>query len=136
MLEFYPTYAPADLAIRFLHASLQLDAISQCSSLQDVKDILAEFPAHIDDVYHRTWQRICGQTSRQIWLAKAVLVWVLNASRSMTVDELRQAVAASHDQVNHQFEPGQLVSETTLITLCCGLVVVEEESRLVRLVRE
>jgi hypothetical protein len=54
----------------------------------------------------------------------------------MTLDELRHGVAASHDQVTHTFEPGQLVSETTLITLCCGLAVVEEESRLVRLVRK
>ncbi|KAH6916395.1 hypothetical protein BKA70DRAFT_1140544, partial [Coprinopsis sp. MPI-PUGE-AT-0042] len=116
----------------FLHASLQLDALCECLSAQDVTDTLEAFPSSIEDVYRRTWARISNQIRKHASLAKAVLVWVLNASRSMTIEELERAVATSPDA--HRFEPRQLVPGTTLVSLCGGLITVEEESRLVRLV--
>ncbi|KAH6916361.1 ankyrin repeat-containing domain protein [Coprinopsis sp. MPI-PUGE-AT-0042] len=116
----------------FLHASLQLDALAECFSAQDVMETLKSFPSSIEDVYQRTWARISNGGRKHTSLAKAVLVWVLNASRSMTIEELQRAVATSPD--NHKFEAGRLVPETTLLSLCGGLITVEEESRLVRLV--
>ncbi|KAH6889033.1 ankyrin repeat-containing domain protein [Coprinopsis sp. MPI-PUGE-AT-0042] len=116
----------------FLHASLQIDALGECLSAQDVTDTLKAFPSSIEDVYRQTWARISNESHKHASLAKAVLVWVLNASRSMTIDELERAVATSPD--THKFEPRRLVPETTLVSLCGGLIAVEEESRLVRLV--
>ncbi|KAH6906080.1 ankyrin repeat-containing domain protein [Coprinopsis sp. MPI-PUGE-AT-0042] len=103
----------------FLHASLQLDALRGCPSRQD-------------DVYRHTWARISNQSLKYAALAKAVLAWVLYASRSMTMEELKWAVATSPS--NHKFEAGRLVPETTLLAICGGLITVEEESGLVRLV--
>ncbi|KAH6906769.1 hypothetical protein BKA70DRAFT_397981 [Coprinopsis sp. MPI-PUGE-AT-0042] len=116
----------------FLHASLQLDALSGCLSPQDVSDTLKVFPSSIKDVYHQTWARISNQSRKYATLAKAVLVWVLNASRSMTMEELERAVATSPD--THKFEASRRVPWTTLLSLCGGLITLEEESRLVRLV--
>ncbi|KAH6889048.1 ankyrin repeat domain-containing protein 50 [Coprinopsis sp. MPI-PUGE-AT-0042] len=116
----------------FLHASLQLDALGECVSAQDVTDTLKAFPSSIKDVYCQTWARISDQSRKHASLAKAVLVWVLNASRSMTIAELERAVATSPD--THKFEPRRLVPGTTLVSLCGGLITVEEESRVVRLV--
>ncbi|KAH6889026.1 hypothetical protein BKA70DRAFT_884392 [Coprinopsis sp. MPI-PUGE-AT-0042] len=116
----------------FLHASLQIDALGECLSAQDVTDTLKAFPSSIEDVYRQTWARISNESHKHASLAKAVLVWVLNASRSMTIDELERAMATSPD--THKFEPRRLVPETTLVSLCGGLIAVEEESRLVRLV--
>ncbi|KAH6914320.1 ankyrin repeat-containing domain protein [Coprinopsis sp. MPI-PUGE-AT-0042] len=116
----------------FLHASLQIDALGECLSAQDVTDTLKAFPSSIEDVYRQTWDRISNESHKHASLAKAVLVWVLNASRSMTIDELERAVATSPD--THKFEPRRLVPETTLVSLCGGLITVEEESRVVRLV--
>ncbi|KAH6889059.1 hypothetical protein BKA70DRAFT_885720 [Coprinopsis sp. MPI-PUGE-AT-0042] len=116
----------------FLHASLQLDALGKCFSAQDVRDTLKAFPSSIEDVYHQTWSRISNEGRKHASLAQAALIWVLNASRSMTIDELERAVATSPD--THKFEPGRLVPGATLISLCGGLITVEEESRLVRLV--
>ncbi|KAH6906060.1 hypothetical protein BKA70DRAFT_451709 [Coprinopsis sp. MPI-PUGE-AT-0042] len=50
----------------------------------------------------------------------------------MTMEELERAVATSPS--NHKFEAGRLVPGTTLLSICGGLITVEEESRLVRLV--
>ncbi|KAH6916284.1 hypothetical protein BKA70DRAFT_1179752, partial [Coprinopsis sp. MPI-PUGE-AT-0042] len=116
----------------FLHASLQLDALCECFSAQDVRETLKVFPSHIEDVYRRTWARISNEGRKHASLAKAVLVWVLNASRPMTISELERAVATSPDA--HKFEASRVVPGSTLISLCGGLVTVEEESKLVRLV--
>ena len=102
--------------------------------MQDVRETLDNFPSSIEDVYLRTWQRIHSQTPRLIALAKAVLVWVVSASRSMKLEELECAVATS--PTSHRFEPGRVVAGSTLLALCRGLVIYEEESHIVRLVRE
>ncbi|KAH6887858.1 hypothetical protein BKA70DRAFT_1332666 [Coprinopsis sp. MPI-PUGE-AT-0042] len=116
----------------FLHASLQLDALCHCLSIHDVQETIEQFPSEIEDAYGQTWRRILNQHQRHVSLAKSVMLWVVNAARSMSIEELRRAVATRPD--NHKFEPARMVPEATLLGLCHGLVVLEEESRLVRLV--
>ncbi|KAH6909839.1 hypothetical protein BKA70DRAFT_1148398, partial [Coprinopsis sp. MPI-PUGE-AT-0042] len=116
----------------FLHASLQLEALCECATAHEVRQTLEGFPSRIEDVYLQTWHRILGQKPSHVLLAKATLVWVLNASRSMTIEELERAVATSPE--TFKFEPNRLAPGTTLIAFCRGLVMFEEESRLVRLI--
>ncbi|KAH6909852.1 hypothetical protein BKA70DRAFT_1102023 [Coprinopsis sp. MPI-PUGE-AT-0042] len=118
----------------FLHASLQMDTLCECINAQDVMQTLEAFPSRIEDVYIQTWHRILGQKQKQVLIAKALLVWVLSASRPMTIEELERAVATSPD--TYKFEPNRVVPGATLMSLCRGLVTFEEESRLVRLVRK
>ncbi|KAH6904799.1 hypothetical protein BKA70DRAFT_519826 [Coprinopsis sp. MPI-PUGE-AT-0042] len=116
----------------FLHASLQLDALRDCTNVYEVKSSLATFSTKIEDLYLETWNRITSQTPSKILLAQKVLLWVITATRSLTVDELRHALAVSPD--THRFDQNRLVKEGIIIGLCRGLVTVEEETRLVRLV--
>ncbi|KAH6870878.1 hypothetical protein BKA70DRAFT_365676 [Coprinopsis sp. MPI-PUGE-AT-0042] len=116
----------------FLHASLQLDALCECTTAHEVRQTLEEFPLNIEDVYLQTWNRILGQRPSHVLLAKAVLVWVLNSPRPMRIEELQHAVATSPE--TYKFEPNRLSPVTTLMALCRGLVTLEEESRLVRLI--
>ena len=97
-------------------------------------ETLQEFPSEIEAVYRQTWQRICGQSPKNILLAKTTLIWVLTAARSMTIEELRRAIATAPG--TRKFERKRLVPAATLLTICCGLITVEEETRLVRLVRK
>ena len=119
---------------RFLHASLQLLSISQCLSVYDIKEALEAFPARIEDAYIQTWNRILNQGLKRIAMAKAVLLWVLYSARSTTIQELQHAIATNPD--DNQFAPFRIVPQSTLIGVCQGLVVLEEESGIVRLVRE
>jgi ankyrin repeat domain-containing protein 50 len=119
---------------RFLHASLQLDALQDCASIYDVEKTLEEFPPRIEDVYKRTWTRILDQTPRMVLLAKNVLIWVLCATRSLTAEELCRAVATCPE--TYKFEQSRRVDEATLMGLCRGLVNIEEETNVVRFVRE
>ncbi|KAH6902508.1 ankyrin repeat-containing domain protein [Coprinopsis sp. MPI-PUGE-AT-0042] len=95
-------------------------------------ETLDAFPTEIEEAYQQTWQRILSQNSRHAALAKYILLWVTHAQRSMTIEELQHAVATSPD--DHTFKSTRLVPENTLIGLCRGLVTMDEESRLVRLV--
>lgn len=52
----------------------------------------------------------------------------------MTLTELQHAAAVCLD--NQRFDPGRLVHKDTLVALCHGLLVVDEDTSLVRLVRE
>ncbi|KAH6903022.1 hypothetical protein BKA70DRAFT_1155699, partial [Coprinopsis sp. MPI-PUGE-AT-0042] len=115
----------------FLHASLQLDALRDCINTHQVRQRLKDFPSRIEDVYGQTWDRILAQNADLVSVAKTVLVWVLNASRSMAVKELERAVATSPD--NYKFETDRFVPGSTLMSLCRGVITVEEESGIVRL---
>jgi hypothetical protein len=114
--------------------SLQLALLRECTNLHDVKKTLVSLPADINKLYRDTLQRIRAQPPGKAQLARDVLVWVVFASRSLTIEELQEAVAICPD--THKFERDRLVPEATLIGACHGLVAVEETTRLVRLVRE
>ncbi|KAH6904783.1 hypothetical protein BKA70DRAFT_1153566 [Coprinopsis sp. MPI-PUGE-AT-0042] len=116
----------------FLHASLQLATLRECPNVCEVKKTLATFPTDIDDLYRKTWQRILDLAPAKSLLARNALTWVVYATRSLTIEELLEAVATCPD--THRFEQDRLVQEATLIGLCHGLVAVEEETGLVRLV--
>ncbi|KAH6884775.1 hypothetical protein BKA70DRAFT_1574805 [Coprinopsis sp. MPI-PUGE-AT-0042] len=116
----------------FLHASLQLDALRDCVSVHDVEKTLEGFPPRIEDVYSQTWSRILDQTPTNTLIAKNALVWVLCAARSLTIDELRHAVATCPE--THKFDRSRLVNKALLMGLCRGLVNVEENTNVVRFV--
>ncbi|KAH6879578.1 hypothetical protein BKA70DRAFT_1576192 [Coprinopsis sp. MPI-PUGE-AT-0042] len=116
----------------FLHASLQLATLCECPNVREVKKTLATFPSNIEDQYRKTWQRILDLAPAKSLLARNALTWVVHATRSLTIEELLEVVATCPD--THRFEQDCLVQEATLIGLCHGLVIVEEKTRLVRLV--
>ena len=119
---------------RFLLASLQVAALRECTSVHDVEEVLLNAPGSIEDLYVQTWDRILSQTPTKVSLVKRLLVWVLNATRSLTLEELQYAVATNPD--TYLFEKARLVPEQALVGMCRGLVMVEDETNLVRLVRE
>ncbi|KAH6902519.1 hypothetical protein BKA70DRAFT_1567667 [Coprinopsis sp. MPI-PUGE-AT-0042] len=116
----------------FLHARLQLEALRHCVSPLDVEETLDGFPTDIEDIYTRTWQRIIHQGPKQLNLAKLVLLWITHAHGEMTIDALRRAVATSPE--THVFDSKRMVPEALLISVCCGLVSVDDKTRIVRLI--
>jgi ankyrin repeat domain-containing protein 50 len=117
-----------------LHASLQLDALRECFSLGEVRRVIEAFPSTIEAVYLHTWHRILQRNPTRVELAKYVLLWVLYAARPMTLGELEWAVATCPE--TYKFQPNEVVPGMNLVALCRGLVTLEEESGVVRLVRK
>ncbi|KAH6892835.1 hypothetical protein BKA70DRAFT_1324314 [Coprinopsis sp. MPI-PUGE-AT-0042] len=116
----------------FLHAKLQLEALRHCISIQDVEETLEEFPTDIVAIYMKTWERVIAQPPKHASLAKLVFLWILHAPGEMTIGTLRRMVATHPD--THVYDSKRLVPEAMLVSVCCGLVLVDEKTRLVRLI--
>ena len=110
-----------------------MDALRSCVNLRQVRRILEEFPSQIEGAYVQTWNRILDEDEETVTLVKTVFLWVLTATRSMTLKELERVVAVCPR--TFRFEADRVVPGSTFITMCRGLLVVEEESQIVRLVR-
>ncbi|KAH6892794.1 hypothetical protein BKA70DRAFT_1119181 [Coprinopsis sp. MPI-PUGE-AT-0042] len=119
---------------RFLHANLQLEALRNCVSALDVEETLQGFPSDIEAIYAKTWEGILAQGPKQSNLAKLVLLWITHADGEMKIDMLRRAVATCPK--TYAFEARRMVPEALLLSVCCGLVSVDEKTRLVRLICE
>lgn len=92
------------------------------------------FPSIAEDFYRQIWCRILEKGPHHVMAAKALLVWVLNASSPLTLEALEHAVTFSSG--TYQFDRSRFVPGMLLISLCAGLLILDEESRLVQLVRE
>ncbi|KAL9008772.1 MAG: hypothetical protein Q9173_006135, partial [Seirophora scorigena] len=102
---------------RFLIAVLHMDSLAKEDNLRDLKEAVHRLPEDLDKTYDEALDRINRQDSRRLARANQVLKLI----------KLRQAATEAERNAT------SFVSEA-LISTCCGLVVVEEESQTVRLV--
>ncbi|KAH6908183.1 hypothetical protein BKA70DRAFT_292500 [Coprinopsis sp. MPI-PUGE-AT-0042] len=109
----------------FLHASLMVEAIRHCTSSRHVMEKLDKLPAKLDVLYDEAFERIEMQPEEHAALAKRVLHWVAYAYRPLTVEELQYAVAGNPSV--DWATPENLVPESLLVSVCCGLIVVEDK---------
>ncbi|KAH6879952.1 hypothetical protein BKA70DRAFT_1473924 [Coprinopsis sp. MPI-PUGE-AT-0042] len=109
----------------FLHASLMVEAIRHCTSSRRVMEKLDMLPAKLDVLYDEAFKRIETQPEEHVALAKRVLLWVAYAYRPLTVQEMRYAVAS--DPKVDWATPENLVPESLLVSVCCGLIIVEDK---------
>ena len=124
---------PAYQLARFLLARLHLDALMECQSDAEVSQAIDSLPQDIAATYDNAIERIKQHRERNRRLAFAVLSWVTFAGRPLTVTELRYAVAVKPDMTT--LTSKHAINETQLTSYCAGLIVVDEKTRLVRLVR-
>jgi hypothetical protein len=65
-------------------------------------------------------------------LARRVISWITCAQRPLAVDEL--CLAASIDKGDKILDVGDIYKVEALISVCAGLVTVDEDSSIIRLV--
>lgn len=116
-----------------MHASLQVEALQNCATVRDARQVLDRFPTKIEDIYSETMGRIEQQSKNYASIARTILLWVTFAERPLTVTELQRVAAIRPDTL--KFDPEGIVPEALLVSVCCGLVVVDKKTRLVRLIR-
>ncbi|TFK17016.1 ankyrin, partial [Coprinopsis marcescibilis] len=116
----------------FLLASLQVDILTTCPSIETIQDALNSLPGGVEAMYAATMRRVEGQGRYSVEVVKRALVWVLYTKRSLKIDDLRHAIAVRSD--SFAFSPTLLVDEENLLSMCCGLITIESKSRTVRLV--
>jgi hypothetical protein len=111
-----------------------MDSLANKASRRAVREALKRLSKGVDEIYDEAMKRIEGQSEDDRTLAKAVFAWITYAHRPLTLNELQHAVAVVPDMKN--MDPDALVDEQILISVCAGLVVVEEESSIIRLIRK
>ncbi|KAF1939265.1 ankyrin repeat protein, partial [Clathrospora elynae] len=100
-----------------------------------VKLTLAKLPkgsAALDDAYRDALQRIEGQLDGDFKLAREVLSWITFAKRPLTTAEICCALAVEPEEAELDLENIPDIDE--VVSVCAGLVVVDPESDVIRLV--
>jgi hypothetical protein len=115
-----------------LLAQLHIGALAKKNSVKDVRDALGNLPKKLDDTYDEVMTRILKQDEEDVVLAKSVLAWITYARRPLTVSVLQKALAITPECT--QVDPSSYPEEDFMISACAGLVTVDPESTVIRLV--
>jgi hypothetical protein len=120
------------LILRFLLAQLHIDALSQKHTPKAVRTALQNLPEKLDRTYDEAIERIRSQNKEDVDLAQRVLSWISFALRPLTVAEIRHAISVQPDQT--LIDKDNLIDEEILVSVCAGLVVIDQESEVIRLI--
>ena len=123
MLNIYP---------RFLLAQLHMDSLVTKGTRKAVKEALKSPPNDLSRTYDEAMQRIESQNDDDRQLAERVLYWISYALRPLTVEELQHALAVEPGE--SKLDEDNIPDEELLTSLCAGLVIVDKESNIIRLV--
>lgn len=119
----------------FLLAQLHLHSLTGKRSPKTVRTALRKLPKGsdaLDNAYKEAMERIEGQILDSRELAKQVLSWISCAKRPLTTLELQHALAV--EMVDLELDEENLPEIEDMISVCAGLVTVDEESGIIRLV--
>ena len=122
------------LEARFLLASLHIEAILRGTTVARRRKTLKSIKdgAGLLDAYGATMERIKAQDEEKVKLAIASLTWICHSERPLRVDELCHALAVEIGE--RDFDPENVPSIGTLLDCCQGLVIVDAEASIVRLI--
>ncbi|KAJ7722542.1 hypothetical protein B0H14DRAFT_3170152 [Mycena olivaceomarginata] len=117
---------------KFLLAKLHLDSLSTKNTVKAVRDALNRMPKDLDRTYDEAMERIDRQNEDDRHLAHSVLTWVAYAVHPLLVNELREALAIEPGA--ESVDPDNLLDTAIIISVCAGLVIVDEAMSVVRLI--
>ncbi|KAF5985496.1 ankyrin protein [Fusarium bulbicola] len=119
----------------FLLAQLHFDFVSTKLTLKQIKaalNSLSSGPRAYDVAYEKSMERIADQKQSSKELAMQVLLWITCAKRVLTTLELQHALAV--EEGDTELDNENLYRIEDMVSVCSGLVTVDEESVIIRLV--
>ncbi|KAF4993380.1 hypothetical protein FGRMN_6530 [Fusarium graminum] len=128
----------------FLLAQLYLRLLADKLTLNDIRSAMETFQKQgqglgedqkdqvLAHAYEQAMERINGQMPGMKTLAMKVLLWITCAKRQLTTSELRHALATKTGKF--KLDDGDLPHIGAMVSVCEGLVTVDEESGIIRLV--
>lgn len=120
---------------RFLLAKLQLESLTGKRSPKAIRAALTKLSTGsgaYDKAYDEAMERIHGQLEDQENLAKDALSWIVCSRRPLQTVELQHALAI--EQGTEHLDEDNITAIEDIVSVCAGLVTVDEESRIIRLV--
>ncbi|KAL7926757.1 hypothetical protein ACQKWADRAFT_318066 [Trichoderma austrokoningii] len=118
----------------FLLAKLHIDSLSKTLGGRQVRAALASLPETLDAMYADAYERMANQETESAEMAEAVLFWVICSRRDLTVRDLQQVYATQELSDGELLAELDLPDDDLLIEACGGLITVDAESQIVRLV--
>lgn len=109
-----------------------MDSLAKEDNIRELKESLQRLPEDLDKTYDDALERIKQQDSRKLARADQVLTLISCAKRPLKLEEMRQALSIRRGDTS--LDPEALPRTESFISTCCGLVVVEDGSQIVRLV--
>ena len=120
------------LAACFLLARLQMDTIGSQTTPKGIRKTLGTLLSGIQTTYAEAIERIRTQGEENATLAVRVLCWLYAAKRDLEVDELLHALAV--EDCDTSLDVSALTELDILLGVCAGLVTLDAESGILRLV--
>ncbi|KAH0551181.1 hypothetical protein GP486_007489 [Trichoglossum hirsutum] len=128
-------YIYFNLNFRFLLAQLHMNTLMNQPTKGDIKQALQYLAKGIDgldETYKQAMERIEDTGSRFRELAKHILAWIVHAKRPLSTTELQHALGVR--PFTKELDRDYLPSVQVLQSVCAGLVTIDEQSGIVRLV--
>jgi hypothetical protein len=97
-----------------------------------VREALEKLPQGLDETYDEVIERIHSQEDDDVQLAMSILTWVSYSLKPLTVKELQHALAVEPD--SKAIDEEALLDETIMVSVCAGIVTIDQESNIIRLV--
>lgn len=121
---------------RFLLARLQFDSLTDKTNPRKLQQALLQLDRGSEALefeYDKALLRVDQQREGFREIAYKVLTWIVYAQRELSIDELQEAVAVydEMDDLDHDID---LEEEQQLASVCAGLVRIDREAGVVRLV--
>ncbi|RYP65432.1 hypothetical protein DL770_009008 [Monosporascus sp. CRB-9-2] len=119
----------------FLLARLHVDSLLDKRTKSKVKSTLESLSKGnkaLDEAYDEAIKRIDSQLPEDTALAKSVLSWISYAQRPLTTGELCHALAVEPGEDN--LDQDNIPDVEDIVSVCAGLVTVDQESNIIRLV--
>ncbi|KAI0905418.1 hypothetical protein F4823DRAFT_627840 [Ustulina deusta] len=119
----------------FLLAQLHLNSLQGKRSARAIRNTLSKLGKGsdaYDTAYDDAMNRITGQPADQKDLALETLMWITYVIRHLTTIELRHALGIELNET--EFHEDNLSDLDDIVSNCCGLVTVDQETDIIRLV--
>ena len=129
------TRALLRLSTRFLLARLHVDSLLDKRTKVKVRRVLENLATGSEALhaaYDEAIKRIERQLPEDSAIAKKVLSWIIHAKRPLATTEICHALAVEPDTT--ELDPDNIPDISDLVSVCAGLVTVDEESDIIRLV--
>lgn len=110
-----------------------MDSLVNKNNRKAIYMALENLPKGIGDTYDEAMERIRAQNPDDKELGENVLLWISFALRPLSIVELQHALAVDDTTTNTDLDA--LPDEEIIISVCAGLVTIDNESSTVRLVR-
>lgn len=114
------------------------------STIEEVRVALENLPIDLEDAYEKTFDMICSRGKHFLPGATRALIWAVHARRPLSRAEFKHALAIERVLDNVELDQEQRFHydqfnqerEETVISWCMGLIVIDEQTQVVRLIRK